>query len=107
MLDDTHLSLAAEHHDLVKLGAGAGIGSGLIIQLIQQFGPMLAKLLIDLIMKKNAAVGLKASAPGSIDFSLIKGLIAGLLTSYRGQVITFLDTEENALLDMIIGKLSA
>lgn len=107
MYDDTHLSLAAEHHDLLKLGATGGIGAGLIIQLIQQFGPTLAKMLIDLILKKNAATGLKATPAGSIDFSLIKGLIAGLLTSYRGQVITFLDTEENALLDLIIGKLSA
>lgn len=101
---------AAQHHDLVKLGTGAGLAGTFVIELIKQFGPVLAKLLIDVIMKKKAdpaKLGFSLTDAASFDLGLVRSLLVALIINYRPQIMSWLDVQENRLLDLIIEKLSA
>jgi len=104
-MEDTIL-MAANHHELVKLGAGAGLSGSLVIELIKQFGPAIAKLLIDMLIKKKTDPKFSMSSSKGFDLPLVKGLLVALITSYRTDITKWLDDQENKLLDLIIAKLS-
>jgi hypothetical protein len=107
-MDEDTILCAANHHELVKLGIGGGMAGGLVIELIKQFGPALAKMLIEMLLKKKADPKFGAAFGSSaFDLTMVKALLATLLTNYRGQLMTWLDEQENKLLDLILQKLAA
>jgi len=108
MTDHEMIALAAEHHELVNTGLKAGLAGTTILQLIQMFGPTIAQLLIQILLKKQAGGGVTPAPMATMpDLTVVKMMLVALLTQYKAQILALLDSNEAALLDILIAKLSA
>jgi hypothetical protein len=111
-MSDAVLSLSHEHIDLCHKADKCGLGGGAIISLIQQLGPVIGPLIGQILTSvlqnrnqnpNNMPMGV---AMGGIDVTVMKKLLAGLITVHRDDILGFLNDQEKALLDLVVQKLS-
>lgn len=104
---DSILGLSHEHVELVHAADKCGLGGGAVITLLQQLGqtlgPVVAQILIQALQNRNKM----GAAPGAgLDVTLIKKLLVATISSHKADVLSFLNDQESALLDLIVQKLS-
>lgn len=98
--------LKASDVDLFNKADKFGLGGGVLLKLLIQYGPAIVKLLLDLLDKKQ-------EGPPNVvggwfdDIFFVRSLLAGLLKAHRAEIMQYLDDVENAVLDKIVQKLES